>query len=119
MFRGIGYPKCETSRRGSRLHDDCGIDLIHVPFNVQIKAGIQRGMNPIKVLKNMEDKVRETFPEEHPVHNYPSMIIWRKPPGRGKKREKFHDLVIMTYEDFKQIILNNSKKLKDDSSSQY
>lgn len=117
MFRDIGFPKCVTSRHGSRLHDDCGIDLIHIPYNVQIKAGKQRGLNPVKVLRDMEDKIKESFPEDHPVHSYPSMIIMRRPSGQGKKRMPQHELVVISFMDFKKIILNNSKKLINDLSS--
>ena len=116
MFRDIGYPRCITSRKGSRIHDDSGIDLIHIPYNVQVKAGIQRGLNPMAVLRDMEEKIKMNFPSDSPVHTKPSMIILRKNPGRGKKRDKFHELVIMTFADFETIIKRNLNKIEHDTS---
>lgn len=117
VFRNIGYPMCVTSRQGSRLHDDCGVDLIFLPFNVQIKAGIQRGLNPVKVLKDMEQRMIKSFPSEHPIHTYPSVIVTRKPAGRGKRRTKFEDLVILTFSDFEKIIKSNATKIESDDST--
>ena len=115
LFRGIGYPKCVTSRHGSRLHDDSGIDLVFIPYNVQIKAGKQHGLNPANVLRDMENKIKENFPADHPIQTLPSMIITRKSPGQGNRRDEYHDLVIMSFEDFKKIIIDNAKKVENDS----
>ena len=103
-FRSLGYPKCITSRQGSRIHDDSGIDLIFIPYNVQIKAGKQRGLNPIQVLKNMEIKMKENFPEDNQVFNQPNIVILRKEVGQGTKRTKYDDVVILAFEDFEKII---------------
>jgi len=103
-FRELGYLHCVTSRQGSRLHDDSGIDLIYIPFNVQVKAGAQRGLNPIKVLKEMEEKIKERFPTDDQVHKYPNLVILRKAVGQGTKRTKYDEVVIISFEDFKQFI---------------
>jgi hypothetical protein len=103
-FRELGYDKCVTSRQGSRLHDDAGIDLIFVPFNIQIKAGKQRGLNPITELKSMEQKIKERFPETNPELSQPNMVILKKEVGRGIKRSKYDEVVIMAFEDFKDFI---------------
>ena len=109
-FRDLGYDKCITSRQGSRIHDDSKIDLIFVPFNVQIKAGHQRGMSASKILREMEEKIKENFPEGHVNFNYPKLLIWEKPAGKGRKKTQYNSLVIMTFEDFSKII----KNLKDE-----
>ena len=62
MFKDMGHEFCVTSRYGSRQHDDCGIDLINVPYNVQIKAGYARGLNYSKVLRDICDRVSLNFP---------------------------------------------------------
>jgi len=103
-FRELGYSHCVTSRQGSRLHDDAGIDLIFIPFNVQIKAGKQRGLNPITELKSMEQKIKERFPETNPELSQPNMVILKKEVGRGTKRSKYDEVVIMAFEDFKEFI---------------
>ena len=33
FFKDLGYTFCKTARQASRLHDDCGIDLIFAPVS--------------------------------------------------------------------------------------
>lgn len=106
-FRKLGFEKCITARFGSRMHDDAGIDLIFLPFNVQVKAGKQRGLNISKVLKDMGDRMKELFPEESVEHNLPKLLIHRKDVGQGRRRDQYHDIVSMTWEDFVKILKTN------------
>ena len=106
-FRSLGYDKCQTSRYGSRMHDDCAIDLIFVPINVQIKAGTQRGLNPSKVLREMDERVLKCFPDDAIEIAQPNIVIHRKDVGRGKKRDKYDDLVILSWEDYAKLISND------------
>jgi len=106
-FKLLGYKLCVTSRYGSRQHDDSGIDLINIPFNVQVKVGKQKAMKPHLELKNIAKNILEKFPEDHPVHDYPKLVIHRRECGRGKRRTEFDDTVTMSFEDFKRIIQNN------------
>ena len=67
IFRDdLGFTHCKTSRLGSKLHDDAGIDLIFLPLNVQIKAGKQVGLNPGKELNYMQGRMTELFPQAMP-----------------------------------------------------
>ena len=59
FFKDLGYTFCKTARQASRLHDDCGIDLMYLPFLVQIKAGKQRGLKRADTLQYIEDRVKE------------------------------------------------------------
>lgn len=34
------WPKIKTARLASKLADDCKIDLVHLPLNIQCKARI-------------------------------------------------------------------------------
>ena len=104
IFRELGFQHCVTSRKGSRLHDDCKIDLIHIPYNIQIKAGKQRGLNPTRELKLMVDKMNENFPEDHEVHTKPKLVIIDKSVGRGHKKQELDTLVVLSFEDFKKLI---------------
>lgn len=104
FFKELGYEFCKTARQASRLHDDCGIDLMFLPFLVQIKAGKQRGLKRAETLQYIEDKVKENFPKESPEHVMPKLLIERKDVGKGKKRTQYHDTVMMTIEDFVKII---------------
>lgn len=105
FFRNeLGYSHCKTSRFGSKLHDDAGIDLIFVPFNIQIKSGYSRGLNASTELKYLEDKMEELFPETSVEHSLPKVLIHKKDVGPGKKRSEYDEIVSMTFKDFVKII---------------
>ena len=104
IFRDLGYEHCKTSRLGSKLHDDAGIDLIFIPYNVQIKAGKQVGLNPSVEIENIQNKMKEYFPSTSPEHNYPNIVIHKKAVGQGKKRRDIDEIVSMTFKDFLKII---------------
>ncbi len=101
-FIELGYDKCQTARYGSRLHDDCMVDLIYIPYSVQVKAGQQRGLKPGKVLRDMDALIKENLPEIE--QKYPKLVIHRKEVRRGKARDEFDDIVTMTWEDFKKLL---------------
>ena len=95
IFREIGFTHCKTSRLGSKLHDDAGIDLIFLPFNVQIKAGKQAGLNASRELEYIQNRMSELFPSTSLEHTYPKVLIHKKKVGQGKKRGEFDDIVSM------------------------
>lgn len=104
VFRDLGFSHCKTARLGSKLHDDAGIDLIFLPFNCQIKAGKQMGLNAGNELKYMQDRMKELFPPSSLEHNYPKIVIHKKHVGSGKKRGQFDTLVTMTFDDFTKFL---------------
>ena len=105
IFRDIlGYSHCKTSRFGSKLHDDAGIDLIFIPFNIQIKAGKQLGLNVSRELENIAVKMKESFPDHSPEHTFPKIVIHKKESGVGRKRTEYDEIVSMTFSDFLKII---------------
>jgi hypothetical protein len=95
VFRELGYKFCITSRQGGRIYDNAGIDLMNIPYNVQIKAGIQRNMNPGKVLFNIDNQIKALFPEESDVRKYPIILIHRPNPFSNNTD---NDTVYYTYE---------------------
>lgn len=103
-FRQLGFENCKTARQGAKILDDCGIDLIFIPFNVQIKAGLQQGLRPHKVLEYMKNRITEVLPKYSVEHNLPKILIHRRQVGQGNKRDEFSDIVSMTFEDFSKII---------------
>lgn len=104
-FKALGYKHCKTSRFGSKLHDNAGIDLLFIPYNVQIKAGYARGLNYGVELKYLEDQMKELFPETSIEHSLPKVVIHRKDKPKGvRNRTQYDELVVMTFEDFKKII---------------
>ena len=102
QFRDIGYDKCVTSRLGSRLHDNAGIDLILVPYNVQVKVGEQKGLKPREELISMDTKMRNLFPLESNEFSVPKIVIHKR-YAEGGKRTEFDEIVTMTFKDFKDM----------------
>lgn len=102
-LREIGYEHCITSRQGSKLFDDCGIDLLFVPYNIQIKAGEQKGMKPADVINYTKDSMKAKFPPTSVEFGYPTVLIHRK-PASGAKRLETDELVTMTYLDWEQMV---------------
>lgn len=103
-FRQLGFENCKTARQGAKMLDDCGIDLIFIPFNVQIKAGLQQGLRPHKVLEYMKNRITEVLPKYSVEYNLPKILIHKRQVGQGNKRDEFSDIVSMTFEDFSKII---------------
>lgn len=103
-FRDAGFSHCVTARMGSKLHDDAGIDLLFLPFNVQIKAGKQVGLNPSRELDYIQNKMGELFPPTSVEHQLPKIVIHKKEVTRGKKRTASDEIVHMTFEDFMKLI---------------
>lgn len=103
-FISLGYLHCKTSRLASKLLDNSKVDLAFIPFCVQVKAGLQKAMKPVEELRKMEEALLENFPKEDPLHTYPKIVIHRKLADPGVKRDKFMEIVTMTFEDFKKII---------------
>lgn len=103
-FRELGFDKCITSREGSKLLDDCAVDLMFLPILTQIKAGRQQGMNPSKVLKDIKDRIAEKFPSDAPEQNMPKVLIHYKDTvfvkGERRKRSEYDEMVTMTFDTF-------------------
>lgn len=104
IFKELGFEYCVTARYGSRMHDDAGIDLINLPFNIQVKAGHQRGMKPERELTNIKEKLEALFPPNSPEALKPSLVIHRRHVGPGNKRTDQDDMVHMTFKDFSELI---------------
>ncbi len=106
LFRELGYKFCLTARQASRITDDAGIDLAHLPFNVQIKAGFHKGLNPAKVLGIIDERLPKLFPPENPIHTYPNILIHRNQIGRGNRRVAEDDLLYIKVQDFIDLVGN-------------
>ena len=103
-FRELGFDKCITSREGSKLLDDCAVDLMFLPILAQIKAGRQQNTNPSKVLKNMKERIAEKFPADAPEQTMPKVMIHYKDAefvkGERRRRNEFDELVTMSFDTF-------------------
>ena len=104
----LGYDRCRTSREGSRLYDESGIDLMGIPVLIQIKAGRQQKLNYSQVLQGMDEKISKNFPVGYPEPDMPKVILHHKQGKTGVERTAYDQLVIMTFNTFIHL-LNNQK----------
>ncbi len=110
LFKDLGFPLCETSRLASRKHDNAKIDLVDIPFNIQIKAGKQTGLNPGKELLLMETSIKTMFSKEDIVHKKPLLLIHYKLCGPGEyKRTSEHEIIYMSLQQFEKFRKKSSK----------
>lgn len=99
-FRDLGYEHCETARFASKKHDNAKIDLMYVPFNIQVKAGKQKNMNPGKELFSMESCIKAMFPSDDQVFTKPCLLFHYKQGVKGKPRELEDEIVYMSLIQF-------------------
>jgi len=100
FFRELGFTFCETSRFVSKKHDNAKIDLMYIPFNLQIKVGIQKNMNPGKELFMMATSIASMFPLEDDVHNRPCILFHYKQGKPGSRRTPDMEMVYMSMIQF-------------------
>lgn len=107
MFRDeLGFKFAKTSRFASRILDNCKVDIAGVPYLVQTKSGYEKVRpKPEEIFQEMEDLLKENFPENDPVHQYPKMLI-----HKITDRKKYHNFVTMPFNDFKYLLLNQEKR---------
>lgn len=104
LFRELGFPLCKTSRYGSKLHDDAGIDLVNLPLNVQIKAGKQQGLHIPSLIAELKLRIRGMFPKSALEQENPMVIIHHRDGKRGVPRVETDSIVSMTFTDFCKLI---------------
>lgn len=125
-FRELGYDFCKTSRFVSKAHDNSKIDLMYIPFNVQIKAGVQKGLNAGKELMSMKSMMETMFPSTDEVFTKPCILIHYCQVGPGRRREAEHEKVFMSHQQFleyKQLDVSleydSEKMFKFESNSEF
>lgn len=118
FFRDLGFTFCETSRFVSKKHDNAKIDLMYIPFNLQIKAGVQKNMNPGKELFMMASSISSMFPLEDEVHRKPCLLIHYKQGTPGVRRTPDMEVVYMSMIQF-DVFRNRSRELKYDYLKEY
>lgn len=112
-FRTLGFNFCRTSREESKVLDSSGIDLTNIPFNIQLKYGIQRNLNYSKELFDIDNKIKLNLAEDNPYYNKPVVIIHRKQVGQGFKRTKYNDIAIMTVETLTKLMMIYYENIKN------
>lgn len=109
IFRELGYASCETSRLANKLqHDNAKIDLVGLPFNVQIKAGKQRRLNAGNELFLMHTAISAMFPQTDEVFNKPLILILHEYVEDGMTRQESNQKVFMSLRQYNEFLQMNS-----------
>jgi hypothetical protein len=98
VFKDLGWDKCITARQGSRIADDSGIDLINIPYNMQLKCGYPRGINYKDIFDKIDACKEKNFTEDDSIQKYPTVIAHKK---TSKTNEHF---VVMKADDWIKLI---------------
>lgn len=119
VFRELGFDYCITSRQGGRIYDNAGVDLMNIPYNIQIKAGTQKNMSPGKILFNIDNQIKVLFPEDSQIRKYPILLIHRPIPFSDNTEK---DYIYYTYQQhlrFKEINRNLRYEEKKQRTGMY
>lgn len=102
----LGFKFAKTSRFASRILDNCKVDIAGVPFLIQTKSGYAKVRpKPEEIFQEMENLLKENYPPEDPIHNYPKMLF-----HKITDMKNYHNVVIMPYNDFKTLLLNQKER---------
>lgn len=101
-LKEIGFEFAKTSRAESKTMDDSGIDIVNVPMNIQTKAGYEKNRPNFLILKQKTTtKLKENYPPENPVHNYPYVLI---------HKTKGNDITVTIDYEYYLWLLSNQQK---------
>jgi hypothetical protein len=117
-FRELGHTHCQTARLASKLHDNAKIDLVFIPFNIQIKAGTQKNMNAGKELFFMKSAISAMFPKDDTVHSKPCLLFHYLQGTMGVKRTPEMEMVYMSLVQF-NMFRSQAKDLEYLSMKEY
>lgn len=109
FFReALDYTRAKTTRSCSRLLDNCGVDIVGVPWLVQCKSGYARSRPKFEEeYTYIKDQLLANFDEGHTVHQRPIIILHELDVGAGNKRQDCHTYVMMTLTDFARTQASN------------
>lgn len=108
VFRELGYRFCETARFASTKHDNAKVDLVYIPYNIQIKAGVQKNLSPGKELFMMSSSIAAMFPLEEDIHNKPCLLIHYMQGIKGVKRTPEMEMVYMSFKQYQLFLEKNN-----------
>lgn len=123
FFKGLHptkYSKAMTTRLGSRLLDNCKVDIMNLPINIQVKAGSQEKMSPGKELFLMRSMLNDAFDESDSILTKSCILIHHKvhPINSGKARTPEMSLVYMSETQFLKY-KNTLSKLEYDTLKKF
>lgn len=106
------FPYVQTSRAASRMADNCAIDLVHVPFLIQCKAGYNNNRPKYEVeFDKVDERIKQHFPKDHVVHSLPFLLIHKPNAPKGHGRKEKYTQVTMSYAYFNWLLSNLDKSV--------
>lgn len=96
-FKSIGYKQCVTSRLGSRLLDNSKVDLVFIPYLVQLKHDKSK-LKYEDIFLSMQKELTKNFPKNSKELKFPKIIIHRF----GRKR--YNEYAVIPIDDFKKLL---------------
>lgn len=94
------FPHAKTARQASREMDDCGVDIVNIPFLIQCKSGYSK-----KILR-YEDLfyyTNDKLKERPFISKFPFVLIHKKDGIKGKKQPELLQ-VTMQFDDWIALI---------------
>lgn len=116
-FQRLGYKNCKQAEKKS-LYDSLGIDLVNIPYLIQIKTGIQKNLIPGKILTLMSAQISNNLPKNHVIikENFNLFLIHHK--GNNNIEEDViymsldtYDYYLSMYKEIK-ILSTNFRKIE-------
>lgn len=97
----LDFEFAKTSRHASKMLDDCQVDISGIPFLIQTKSGYDKNRPKYEdIFIEIEERLLKNYPKEDKIHKYPKVIV-----HKITDRKKYHNFVIMPYNDFKALLL--------------
>ena len=113
VFKDLGFTSCVTSRKLHKKHDNAKIDLVNIPFNLQVKAGIQKRMNAGKELFMMKSCIDTMFPQGDEVFDKPLLLVHYQEVNEGVERLPKHERIYMSLKQFNLFLIKNPDLVYD------
>lgn len=109
-LKDLGYQFSKTARAGSKIMDDCGIDVIDgPPFLIQCKAGYEKNRPKFELLAHKTvGLLKDNYPADKIEHSYPFLLVHKL---NGKHEYNFQ--VTMTWKTFLSELKQKQKYLED------
>lgn len=112
IFNEMGFKFCSVSFYTSKIHDSAKVDLINLPFNIQIKGFKQKNLKAGKELFEMKNMIKALFPTSDSIHDRPCFLLHSKQVGKDKNRTYNHEIIYMSKKQFDECEKYFSKGLK-------
>ena len=108
FINDLGFSDCKTSRHASKLLDDAGIDLVGIPYNVQIKRGYNNSMNYLTTMLDLYSKINTNLPREMDhIKKRVTFMIHERDMKRtqfgGQSKPDYETLVCMSSNDYNRL----------------